>query len=299
MKTLLNLLLKTQPHQRRHPSKSTGGFTMIELLVGMVIAFLIITPMLAFVVNILNSDVKEQAKTNTEQDLQAAMDYIAQDMSQALYVYTPAEINLILNPEDESGSPLEPAIRSDGNLGNPKIVFWKRKYEEKAVPINDTVTCPSDQCDDTFVMSLVAYYQIDENDPSSVWCEKTPCPSRIARVEISDNPKKLDGSYVTADPTNGYNPDNQAKIASPVRLTKGAGALTNAQAVVLVNHIEEITLDDDVLNNKLAKITIIGNAKRRVPGNFSDLTCSATDTSPYCPKATARVGARSGYGENE
>jgi hypothetical protein len=36
-------------------------------------AFLIITPMLAFVVDMLNTDRREQVKSNTEQDIQAAL----------------------------------------------------------------------------------------------------------------------------------------------------------------------------------------------------------------------------------
>ena len=50
-------------------------------------AFLIITPMLAFVVDMLNTDRREQVKSNTEQDIQAAVDFIAQDLSQAIYIY--------------------------------------------------------------------------------------------------------------------------------------------------------------------------------------------------------------------
>lgn len=310
MKTLLNLLLKTRRRPRRHPPKPTAGYTMIELLVGMVIAFLIITPMLAFVVDILNRDVREQAKTNTEQDLQAAIDYISQDISQALRIYTPAEVTCIQNRDAAScvNTPTvigDPAIPTD--VGTPKIVFWKRKHEEKAVPINDTVTCPSDQCDDTFVMSLVAYYQIDENDTSSVWCDELPCPSRIARLEISDKPKDSSGNYVDGDPTdNGYNPDNVGNMASPENLVMGDGGFDSVQ--VLVNHIEEITLHPDGTNNKLAKITIVGNAKSRISGQFSQKSCDPDDVvdpsekeeirkSPYCPKATAQVGARSGFGE--
>jgi hypothetical protein len=35
----------------------------------------------------LNTDRREQVKSNTEQDIQAAVDFIAQDLSQAIYIY--------------------------------------------------------------------------------------------------------------------------------------------------------------------------------------------------------------------
>lgn len=287
---------------------------MIELLVGMIIAFLIITPMLAFVVNILNSDVKEQAKTNTEQDLQAAMDYIAQDISQAIHVYNRSEVTTIESMTDD----VRPIPMPDN--AKPILVFWKRKYENDTVPLDSTRTdgityCKENpnNCDDTFVMSLVAYYQIDETSTTSVWCEQTPCPSRIARVEISDKPKKLDGDYVDStltdldsdgdvDPGDGYNPDNVINYETASALKKGLGDLPSVQ--VLVNHIEGFNLDEVTTNNKLAKITIVGNALRRSQSDFSCIEDASTTpptykNDPYCPKATARVGARSGYGEKE
>ena len=90
MKTLLHLLLKIRLENKSPKlAQNISGFTMIELLVGTIIAFLLITPLLSFVVNILNTDVKEAIKTTTEQELQAAVDYIEQDLSQAIYIYAP------------------------------------------------------------------------------------------------------------------------------------------------------------------------------------------------------------------
>jgi Tfp pilus assembly protein PilW len=74
MKTLLRLLLKSQ-HQRKplRAAQTEKGMTLVELLVGAIMAFLIITPMLGFVVDMLNTDRREQVKSNTEQDIQAAV----------------------------------------------------------------------------------------------------------------------------------------------------------------------------------------------------------------------------------
>jgi len=43
-------------------TQAPGGFTLIELLVAMILAALVITPLLGFMLNIMDTDRKEQAK---------------------------------------------------------------------------------------------------------------------------------------------------------------------------------------------------------------------------------------------
>ena len=196
MKSLLRLLLKSQhPRNRAHPTQKEQGMTLIELLIGTVMAFLILTPMLAFVVDMLNTDRREQLKANTEQDIQAALDFIAQDLSQAIYIYDNNTINKAA-PDGTAG------IRNqlpNPPGGTPILVFWKRQQIRNAVSVN-TVNrvppnaCNADNCNDTYVRSLVAYYQIRE--PEAIWCQPfVNCPTRIARFEIREgvrNPDSLD-----------------------------------------------------------------------------------------------------------
>src|SRR4028119_5587 len=113
MKILLRLLLKSQ-HQRNRsvPAKTEQGMTLVELLVGSIMAFLIITPMLAFVVDMLNTDRREQVKSNTEQDIQAAVDFIAQDLSQAIYIYDNRALNGPPGPNEKA---VAPQLRIDPN----------------------------------------------------------------------------------------------------------------------------------------------------------------------------------------
>jgi len=185
MKNLLRLLLKSQ-HQRNRSelAQSEKGMTLVELLVGAIMAFLIITPMLGFVVDMLNTDRREQVKSNTEQDIQAAVDFIAQDLSQAIYIYD--------NSAD--GVPKlrrEDFIPSGATQGTPILVFWKRQQLNNSLPIvpgprNTPIGCRPDTCNDTYVLSLVAYYQVTEANP--IWCQPsgTPCPTRIVRYQIQD-----------------------------------------------------------------------------------------------------------------
>ncbi len=303
MKTLFNSLLKKLYQKRRSPlSKSTSGFTMIELLVGTIVATIIIVPMLTFVVDILNRDVREQAKTNSQQELQAAVDYIAQDMSQAIYVYSETDV------DDIQALGNAPIPLNTGQ--EPILVFWKRKYENNVLVVdNCNVTDTNDCLDDTFVYSLVAYYRIEgtSTNTDSVWCDETPCPSRIARVEISDNPTDSLGNYINGEaPDNGYETDNIGNRETLGELKKGAGDFP--PVTVLINYIQNFELLDPVVDqdedgndvtlieksgNKLAKIRIQGNALRRIQ---TDTDC---DNPTYCPTATAQVGARSGFGTSE
>ena len=256
MKTLLRLLLKSQHQKNRSDRAQTDkGMTLVELLVGSIMAFLIITPMLGFVVDMLNTDRREQVKSNTEQDIQAAVDFISQDLSQAIYIYDQAGITAI-NPTTK----LPPAPAN--TTGTPILVFWKRQQIKNSVPVNATLTPkPSNcnpaalpgtagECNDTYVRSLVAYYQIKDppNPNPATWCQPSggTCPTRIARYEIREpvrNPYTTDATkpyYEAADLSAGqkgsdaFNKDFD--LSKPtVNVTTGANF---PDPQVLVNYID-------------------------------------------------------------
>lgn len=259
MKSLLRLLLKSQHQQNvSEPAQTEKGMTLVELLIGTVMAFLILTPMLTFVVDMLNTDRREQVKSNTEQDIQAAADFIAQDMSQAIYIYDREGIDAIkdsLNPPTSDPK------------GTPILVFWKRQLLKNSLPV--TPKAPNDpapkncdpkaelgkekECNDTYVLSLVAYYQINDNDPKSIWCQPSggKCPSRIVRYQIQDglrDPKAADPFndpyYASSSVRPGqerspaYNPSFD--ITKPTKeVTKAGKTLDGSQ--VLVNYIHHTT----------------------------------------------------------
>ncbi len=111
-------------------SSQDAGFTLIELLVAMIISFLVITPLLTFMINILDTDRREQAKSNSEQEVQTAVDYIAQDLQQAIYIYDAKGIKSIRE-----------RLRFAGDTDKvPVLVFWKRKIIEDAIKVTSTTT---------------------------------------------------------------------------------------------------------------------------------------------------------------
>ena len=214
MKTLLRLLLKSQ-HQRNRsrPPQTEKGMTLIELLIGTVMAFLIITPMLAFVVDMLNTDRREQVKSNTEQDVQAALDFIAQDLSQAIYIYdnNPATTNTPTTtatgiPALLAGNFIPPPDATQ----TPILVFWKRQILPNSLPLAagaqpNTCTQTStgaNTCNDTYVLALVAYYEVRDGNPT--WCQPSgaPCPTRIVRYQIQDGLR--DPNSTNPDPSQRY-----------------------------------------------------------------------------------------------
>lgn len=187
MVKLLQLLL-TYKFRTTKPAQKNGGFTLIELLVGIILAFLVIIPLLGFMVNLLRTDRQEQAKANSEQELQAAADYIARDVEQAVYIYDGYGLNKIktyLPPHPEPTNTV------------PVLVFWKRQILPKIIPVGNSTACQgqNDTCDDAFVYSLVVYYltKSDAACASDTWS----CTARISRVQLRDAVKDKDGNPLT------------------------------------------------------------------------------------------------------
>ncbi|MFM9268197.1 hormogonium polysaccharide secretion pseudopilin HpsC [Tychonema sp. BBK16] len=239
MKTLLRLLLKTHHQRNRSGSAQTEkGMTLVELLVGSIMAFLIITPMLGFVVDMLNTDRREQVKSNTEQDLQAAVDFISQDLSQAIHIYDGKAINEIRSklPEPTNVERI------------PILVFWKRQLMRKSIPVDPSTVKPKDcdknECNDTYLLSLVAYYQFKDTD--NTWCQPSGgnCPTRIARYEIRDGIKNpLTQEYYKSDDsetTKGQRKDTafneKFQLNKPTVDVTAAADFPNPE--VLVNYID-------------------------------------------------------------
>lgn len=203
MMDTLRLLLSSQLNHSKLTQK-TGGFTLIELLVGMILAALVITPLLTFMTSVMNNERREQAKATSEQELQAALDYIAQDLEQAVYIYDADGLtknNNSTTPADSGiKNQIPPAAPATGcnnaSKCQPVLVFWKRENKKNVVPFNtatSTASCPNDPspCDDTFVYSLVGYYLI-KDDSDDTWSNT----ARIGRFQIQDGVKGSTGSYI-------------------------------------------------------------------------------------------------------
>ncbi|OYD94102.1 hypothetical protein CDG77_12640 [Nostoc sp. 'Peltigera membranacea cyanobiont' 213] len=243
---ILRWLLSSQL-KPSHKQNKNSGFTLIELLVAMLIAFLVITPLLSFMISILNTDSQEQAKANSEQEIKSALDYITRDLQQAIYIYDATGIACLSGTVDTNTCPSASGnqLYSPTTDKVPVLVFWKREFSKEAV--QSTNTAGVVQKDDSFVYSLVAYYLIKETNPTN-WSQA----ARIARWEIKDGIINSGGSTCTGF-TEKYSlcPDkgfkafdlSQKGVTLQAKMNSWIGGGTyNQVPVVLVDFIDQTTI---------------------------------------------------------
>jgi len=109
---------------RRRPSKSRG-FTLIELLVSLLIAsiFLLATGMI--VVETMRLDREETGRTQVQAELTQAMEFIQQDLAEALYIYNDTE-----QPNGDGIPDVIQRLYTPGWIRQPAgaipvVAFWK------------------------------------------------------------------------------------------------------------------------------------------------------------------------------
>ncbi|WP_088890936.1 prepilin-type N-terminal cleavage/methylation domain-containing protein [Leptolyngbya ohadii] len=68
--------------------QSTWGFTLIEVLVVAAIAGGLVTGLMFIVVQLMQADQRESARTETQREMQLAMDYVSDELREAVFVYT-------------------------------------------------------------------------------------------------------------------------------------------------------------------------------------------------------------------
>lgn len=201
MNNAIQFLLK---HQfRRSQQAKPRGFTLLELLVAIILATLVITPLLGFMVNILATDRREQAKATSEQEIQAALDYIAQDLEQAVYIYDNDGLtNANSGDVDESGIANQLPNCPQSATCTPVLVFWKRHFLDRNFRDNNTGQTVSEataEGSDRFVYALVGYSLVQGgNGP---WSDV----ARISRFEIRGGLEDENGDPVIT-PSAGFAP---------------------------------------------------------------------------------------------
>jgi prepilin-type N-terminal cleavage/methylation domain-containing protein len=107
------------------------GFTLLELLVVTAIAGGIVAGLMYIVVELMGADQRESSKSETQREMQLALDYISTEMRDAVYVYTGD--NLETNPQRNNQSLMSFLPTSVTNNSVPVVAFWKQH------PFPDTV----------------------------------------------------------------------------------------------------------------------------------------------------------------
>ncbi|MBH8574215.1 prepilin-type N-terminal cleavage/methylation domain-containing protein [Nostocaceae cyanobacterium CENA369] len=257
LKFLLNIQLK-----RSKGIQQVGGFTLIELLVAIVLAFLVIAPLLGFMINVMSTDRQEQAKANSEQEIQAALDYIARDLQQAIYIY------------DATGVDAIKAQLPDPSATDrvPVLVFWKREL------VNQAITVTGSDKDDAYVYSLVAYYLI--KDTNTTWSNA----ARIARWQIKDGIASNSGvacTGYTGKYISGYCPSGGFALFN----LDGVGTIEEKMNkwTRLSQYTTKNSSGADVVNNVSYSDTPI------VLVDFIDQTITGAPGATTCPTGSSKV----------
>jgi type II secretory pathway pseudopilin PulG len=263
------------------------GFTLVELLIGLVMAFLVLTPLFGLMISIMNTDEKEQAKTTSEQELQTAIDFITRDLQKAVYIYDSQGVTNNYNTIAANSGIRDSLPTVTG--GVPILVFWKQELVSNVIPTTES------KKDDASIYSLVAYYLI--NSPSTIWSNT----ARIARWQIkdgvrspSDSGETCSGSYdesikfvvnkvnnvnVTC-PSPGFSPFNldisTGDLIQKMNQWQRSGSFTN-DPQVLVDFIDQTPRNQTTVPN----ITPSCAQDANQPGVTITPISSATMTSFY------------------
>lgn len=148
---------------------NNSGFTLTEILVSMIIAGLVMSGLLGLMVELLTSDARETARTETQREMQMALDYISSDIRESVHVY---DGNCIDGTTDSCTGFVD-AISLDNSV--PVLAFWKLEDLPKSV-VDES--CSSDEYDqnDTVVpclsgrsYSLIVYYLTRNEENDDIW----------------------------------------------------------------------------------------------------------------------------------
>jgi type II secretory pathway pseudopilin PulG len=171
----------------------------MELLIAIAIGSVIMSTLLYLVVEITQASRREEVLYQTQQDMQRAIDYMARDAREAVYVY-PTPTTLTGDPTPDT--PLVDRLPNFPSTGTPILAFWR--LDPLDISAIDAAACSAKQneCDALKVRqsayTLVVYLQ-EPNPGDTIW----QGPTRIIRYEL---PKYADLSDLTqsegySDPT--------------------------------------------------------------------------------------------------
>ncbi|MFS8782384.1 type II secretion system protein J [Synechococcus sp. R6-6] len=109
----------------RHRVYQSAGFTLIELLVSLLVASIFLLATAMIVIETMRLDREETGRTQVQAELTQAMQFIRQDLAEALYIYNDAE-----QPNGDRTPDLIQKLYTPGwirrpNDAIPVVAFWK------------------------------------------------------------------------------------------------------------------------------------------------------------------------------
>jgi prepilin-type N-terminal cleavage/methylation domain-containing protein len=286
--------------------RRSSGFTLIELLVALLVSGIITTLVLGFVVDLMRNNQREASRSNTQREMQAAIDYINRDVREAVYVYDGECLRTtgtkVLGAIQCPG--ILPSLPAGLNTGTnlPVLAFWRLdplpdqvqtacRANAREITTNRTSPFAALPCVAGKMYTLVVY-SLNRDNPGNIWKGR----SRITRYTLPQftegggtNP--LPGWYsplVNGWPTWPLDPRTNLRVA---------GATANNIAgnnQVLVDFVDNQTNDADAggapnAANAAAVCPSVSGVAAEAPGGFYASPASAA------PLAATNLSRRSFY----
>lgn len=218
--------------------EKTSGFTLLELLVSMLVAGVIVSGLLYLVVELLQMDRREAALTQTQRDMQRAIDYIADDVREAVYVYSdPTDVL-----ERVEGGDTIKGVSDLPTDSVPILAFWRPVEQELSANMCDSWAPGASNEDEAMYdrcqvleirqasYNLVIYAQKARSDTDTVWKGS----SRIIRYELD----KYDGPIANLDITPGYQDPTSPDVGFDSWVAHPDSGDTDGTSNVLVDFVD-------------------------------------------------------------
>jgi prepilin-type N-terminal cleavage/methylation domain-containing protein len=258
-----------------------GGFTLIELLVAIIIGSIIVTVLLQLVLELLQVERRETAIDNVQKDMRRALDYIAADVQEAVYVYS--------SPSTSQAVVSLAAVDGRVQQNDVVLAFWRVDPldDEEFTTLGDCsgMGGQQEECEVLKVRqatySLVIYQLETSTDPT--WDGK----ARISRYRL---PKYTSITSSSLNSTPGYSePVAAADPSIGFETWQVTGGNAGGNKDILVDYV------DDPVPNASALTTLVSSGVLSCPTGMKrspDSTTQTTTTSFFvCVQdPTAAIG---------
>jgi prepilin-type N-terminal cleavage/methylation domain-containing protein len=207
-----NRLKRSLLSHRTHPSHRSNhkGFTLLELLVVMAISSGIIAGLMYIVVELMSTDQRESSRSETQREMQLALDYMSTELREAVFVYTADNLSCA-GPTGPGAPPCLPLTAylpaSVSTNSVPILAFWK----QQPFPSNVPAASARGQCFGnappagisclTGNSYALVVYSLSNANPNNIWSKN----ARITRYSLTEfnSQGALNQGYVNPGAYNG------------------------------------------------------------------------------------------------